>query len=206
MAQEVDGVVVAGETLPLRTDGGQNASPMQYVRGSCTPEELAVLKRWHEGQQLAGGNRSVIFFSGIPRGRYAPFALRGIPLETYIAFEVAAYRWILQKHFRGGTMDQAEFFARMEAGETTHDFLEWGALVSNSDDRLIAYGAAVGSTRALAWILAGAYEVFTEMHKQRQAALRAGRSVSAADACASRALAVANAVNGHKLAKTGNSR
>jgi len=206
MTQALCGVVVGGEILPLSPDDGPPASPMEYMKGSCTQQERDILTRWYEAQQLASGNRVVSFHSGVPRGRYAAFALRGVPFETYMNFEVSAYRWIIKRYMRGGVADQAEYFARMESGETEHSFVDWGALVSNSDDPLIAYGAAVGSTRALAWVLLREYEIYSEIHKQRQAALRAGKTASAADARASRTLAVAGAIDGHVLAKNGNSR
>lgn len=204
MSKQVSGVVIGDEILPLDRGGRQIANPMQYMRGSCTPEEANVLWRWFEARQLAAGDRSVAILNGAARGRYAAFAQRGITIETYYTYEVSAYRWIVSCYLKNSSAAQAEFFARMQGEDTNHDFMEWGALVSNSDDPLIAFGAAVGSTRALAWMLLRGYEIYAEMHKQRQAALRAGRTTSTADARASRVLAVANAVGGHKLAIVGN--
>lgn len=171
-----------GRSIIAGRDGEPDrvANPLTLVDGSCTDKEKRLLLRFAEASEMSKGNVAVAMIEGDARGRYAEFEDR-IDLETYIRYEVAAFRWIQNRAFGRESMTVGEIFARMVGDRCEVDFIGWGHMIAATDNPDIALGAAIGTTRSLAWALADAYRDFYDHWKARQEAARAGQQLSASD-------------------------
>ncbi len=155
--------------------------PMHFVDQACVDDEKRLLARWIEASELSKGNIAVAFADGQARGTFAQYAER-IDLQTYVKFEVMAYRWIQESAFGREIFQHAEIFARMSGERVNVQFVDWGKLLANSDDPKIALGAGIGATRILANAIKDAYRDFSGHWKRLQDAKAAGRVLSDSEA------------------------
>lgn len=165
--------IISGETGPARV-----LLPMQVVDGICSEAELAVLLRFTEASELSKGNIAVAVINGEPHGRFAHFSDR-VDFQTYQDAEIGAYRWILRCGFGKQAAMLAEIVARLN-GERIKgfDLIEFGQELGNTLNKDVALGAAIGSVRALAWMLQDAYRDYGHYWKAQQAARAAGRALT----------------------------
>ncbi len=165
-------IIKGGGGLPDRV-----ALPQHCIEDACTPEEKDILARFTEASEMHKGNYAVIIVDGEPRGRYERVAKKVDP-RTYASFEIAAYQWILNQAFGRQSGMLAEMVARMNGERTEINFQDWGARLINSDDPAMALGAAIGSTRALAFALKDAYRDYYEFWRIREMAAAEGRRLT----------------------------
>jgi hypothetical protein len=155
------------------------ALPMHCAVDALDPEDRAYLERFFEAAMMSWGRMDVAMYEDEPRGRYARFSHR-VSLSVYAAHEVEACRWI-QKHVLGEKSRRfAEIFVRLEAEDVkTFDFIQFGALLINTDNPDMARGAAIGALRVHAAQLKDAYRIHAQyMAVQEQAANKARAAVA----------------------------
>lgn len=176
------------------------ALPTHCADGAVDAEEAAILHRFFEASEMAKGNMAVAVMDGDARGRYARYAAKVAP-EDYANFEIHAYRWILREAFGKKAGKLAEVMARLEGERVSFSFEEWGALIVNVDGNAdLAMGAAIGTLRALAWMLADAYRDYNEFWRIREEAAKHGRALTESESVqrVRRGQEVARAVAAHR--------
>ncbi len=171
-----DRVIIRGRNgAPDRVE-----TPLAYADEALPDEEKRLLIRWIEASELSKGNMAVAALDGEARGRFADFVER-MSMEDYILFEVEAYRWIQSTAFGRKMMQYSEILARMSGDRVEIDFIKWGELIANSDNRDIAIGAGIGIMRGIAAGLEDAYRDFAYHMRETLAARKAGRELAEGD-------------------------
>lgn len=146
--------------------GGQYrvATPMLYAETICTAPERDFLRRFCEAWAFSRGYLHALDADGKPCGRYAEHDHRVDP-DAYMRFEVQAYDWVRTYGVGKEWAAILELFARMEAGETTIDILDWVSRMINSDNEAVNAGGAQLTMRYIGLRLKDAYQDFFRYYK-----------------------------------------
>jgi len=140
------------------------ALPMAYVDNCISKAESDFLWRFFEASDFANGHREVVLSTGEPVGRYADHASTIDP-DSYVRFEVQAYKWVREFGLGREWATVAEMFVRMMADRANITFAEWGAYLTNCDDEKVAIGGAQVSLRMLGLRLKDAYRDFFRWYR-----------------------------------------
>lgn len=164
-----DYLAIDGAQLPLdASTGAVMPIPMAYLTASLNVRQQAVLWRWSDARQLIGGNRTVVFLNGEPRGRFKLFSKEGHDLGSYIRYECDAYRWVAA-NIHPEAAKFLEIFARLQAGEMNDvDFVGMGQYIANSDNVYIGVGAGIGKMSALADHLEEKYSEYRKTMESKE--------------------------------------
>jgi hypothetical protein len=166
-------MTAVGEVVPGQQGGrpvlvspnGQSriALPMAYVESCVSKVEEDFLWRFFEAYDFADGN-TLIFDDNGPIGRYADHA-ENVDPESYVRMEVEAFRWVRQYGLGREWATIAELFLRMMADRAKISVIDWGGLLTNSDESNIALGGAQVSFRMLGIRLKDAYRDFFRWYR-----------------------------------------
>lgn len=185
---ETVGEVVPGQHggRPVLKSNGQTriALPMHYIESCVSKVESDFLWRFFEACDFAEGSIQVLDKHGEPLGRYADHADTVDP-QTYVRMEVEAYKWVLRLGLGREWATIAQMFLRMMADQAKISFIDWGSLLTNSDDAKISTGGAQVSMRMLGIRLKDAYRDFFRWYRYVHECQTRGIEPSGAGAYAS---------------------
>ena len=167
--QQVNGtdygrIVKPGRVILEQNGRSRVALPMAYVENCISKSEGDFLWRFFEASDFAEGHREVHFSDGTPVGRYAEYA-KDVDSESYVRFEIQAYKWVKEYGLGREWKTVAEIFLRMMHDRADISFREWGAYLTNSDDEKIAIGGGQVSLRMLGIRLKDAYRDFFRWYR-----------------------------------------
>lgn len=162
------GEVVPGEhggRAVIKNNGQTRiALPMAYVESCISKVESDFLWRFYEASDFVDGNTNIIGPDGEPIGRYADHAATVDP-RTYIRTEAEAFKWVMRLGLGREWATIAELFIRMMTDRAKITFIDWGGLLTNSDDEKISMGGGQVSMRMLGIRLKDAYRDYFRWYK-----------------------------------------
>jgi hypothetical protein len=168
-----DKMDAVGEVVPgqhggrpvLKTNGQTRiALPMAYLENCISQVESDFLCRFYEACEIYDGRLHLFDGEGEPMGRFARYADTVDP-QSYARMEIEAYKWVRRYALGQEWATVAEVFLRMMTERAKLSPLDWGGLLTNSDDAKISLGGYQVSMKLLGIRLKDAYRDFFRYYR-----------------------------------------